>query len=307
MIVLNSLFPVVMLIGAGVVLRRFNYTNISFLQTSDRLVYYIFFPLMLFWKIGSATYDKGFSWDFCISSLLALVVMFILSIIFILLFKITAYQAGSFAQSCYRFNTYIGVAIILNSLGSEGIRYFGVLIGIVIPIINVAAVTTLLWFSPKKTASAKRYRLLTKALLSNPLILGCLAGLFYSYVFNGFPQFLDNSLSLVSMVTLPLALISIGGSLNFAGLRKYLPLSLLAAASKLLIFPAVGYCCLYIFGVTGVPFTVGMIFFALPTSTAIYVLSSQMDSDPELATSTILVSTILSFPVLTLVLYFSFS
>ena len=45
-----------------------------------------------------------------------------------------------------------------------------------------------------------------------------------------------------------------------------------------------------------------MIFFALPTSTAIYVLSSQMHSDTELASSAILVSTLLSFPVLMIVL-----
>ena len=307
MIVLNSLFPVVILIIIGGLLRRFGFTNPSFLQASDKLIYYIFFPVMLFWKIGSSTYGEGFSWDLCLSSLLALFVMFILSIALILFCRISAYQAGSFAQSCYRFNTYIGVAIILNSLGSEGIKYFGVLIGIVIPIINVAAVTTLLWFSREKDVNSNNYGVVVKALLSNPLILGCLAGMVYSRVFNGFPQFLDNSLSLISMVTLPLALISIGGSLNFAGLRKHLPLSLMAAVIKLIVFPVIGYCCLRLFDVADVPFMVGMIFFALPTSTAIYVLSSQMHSDPELATSAIVVSTVLSFPVLTLVLYFSFS
>ena len=48
-------------------------------------------------------------------------------------------------------------------------------------------------------------------------------------------------------------------------------------------------------GVTGVPFKVGMIFFCLPTSTAIYVLSAQMNSDVELASVAIMLSTLLSF------------
>lgn len=141
-----------------------------------------------------------------------------------------------------------------------------------------------------------------KALGSNPLILGCLAGIIYSRSFHGFPQFIDNSLSLISMVTLPLALLSIGGSLTFSGISRHMPLSLVASALKLVVFPIAGYYCLQLFQVTGTPLVVGMIFFCLPTSTAIYVLSSQMNSDTHLASSAILISTILSFPILTLVL-----
>ena len=147
-----------------------------------------------------------------------------------------------------------------------------------------------------------RGKIVLKALLSNPLIIGCVTGIIYSRSFSGYPQFIDNSLSLLAMITLPLALLSIGGSLSFAGIRQHLPVSLLAASAKLVIFPLVGYYSLHLFGVTGTPFLVGMIFFALPTSTAIYVLSSQMHSDTELASAAILLSTLLSFPVMTLIL-----
>ena len=47
-------------------------------------------------------------------------------------------------------------------------------------------------------------------------------------------------------------------------------------------------------GVAGPSFGVGMVFFALPTSTALYILSSQLNSDTELATAAIAVSTRLS-------------
>ncbi len=305
MIVLNSLFPVFFIIVLGIILKRFNVTNTSFLQTSDKLVYHIFFPLMLFWKIGNSSYGTGGEWQLCLAVLVTLVFMFALSLIVIATTKVSAYQAGSFAQSCYRFNTYIGVAIVLSTFGQEGIRYFGLLIALAIPCINVAAVTTLIWFSQEHLPQARRFKLMGKALLSNPLIIGCLAGLLYSYVADGFPLFIDNSLELTSLVTLPLALLSIGGSLTFSGMRKNLVLSLMAAGIKLLVFPLLGYISLRIFDVTGVPFAVGMIFFSLPTSTAIYVLSSQLNSDPELASSAIVVSTLISFPILaiTLLLY----
>jgi predicted permease len=45
-----------------------------------------------------------------------------------------------------------------------------------------------------------------------------------------------------------------------------------------------------------------MIFFALPTSTALYVLSAQLNSDTRYASATIVLSTILSFFPLTFVL-----
>lgn len=302
MIVLNSLFPIFVLLLLGWVLKKWGLTDSLFLKTSDRLIYYFFFPVMLFWKIGGASFEQGIDWNFCLASLLALLTMFGLSTLVIQLLPISSFQAGSFSQSCYRFNTYIGVAVILNSLGAEGMKYFGIVIGFAIPLINVFAVSLLIWFSGRDIAISKRIAIAAKALIANPLILGCLAGIAYSRLVGGFPVFLHNSLSLISMVTLPLALISIGGSLSFAGVRGNISLSFLAASLKLVVLPAIGWLYFYLFNVTGVPFKVGMIFLTLPASTAIYVLSSQMNSDTELASSAIVLSTLLAFFSLSFVL-----
>lgn len=295
MIVLNSLFPIFVLLLLGWLLKKRGLTDTVFLKTADRLIYYFFFPIMLFWKIGGASFENGIDWDFCLAALCALLTMFVISALVIKIFRIANFQAGSFSQSCYRFNTYIGVAVILNSLGAEGVKYFGILIGFAIPLINVFAVTTLIWYSGQEIDFRRRLSITGMALISNPLILGCLAGIAYSGLIGWFPVFIDNSLSLISMVSLPLALISIGGSLTFAGVRGNLGLSFLAAGLKLLVLPIIGWMFLYMFNVTGIPFKVGLIFFALPASTAIYVLSSQMNSDTNLASSAIVLSTFLSF------------
>lgn len=302
MIVLNSLFPIFVLLLFGWGLKRQGLTDTSFLKNADRLIYYFFFPVMLFWKIGGASLEGGIDWNFCFASLSAVLAMFVLSALVIKLFAISHFKAGSFSQSCYRFNTYIGVAVILNSLGSEGVKYFGILIGFAIPLINVFAVTTLIWFSGREVSSRKRLQIAGKALISNPLILGCLAGIGYSRFVGLFPIYINNSLSLISMATLPLALISIGGSLTFAGIRGNVGLSFLAASMKLLILPGIGWFFYSLFAVTGVPLKVGLIFFALPASTAIYVLSSQLNSDTDLASSAIVLSTLLSFFSLSFVL-----
>jgi predicted permease len=301
-IVLNALFPIFTLLALGYGLKRTGLTSASFLQRSDQLVYYIFFPIMLFWKIGSAPPGGGDQARFVLCTLLILVLMFIISSCVIRWGPITDFQAGSFSQCCYRFNTYIGVAVVLNSLGPAGIGHFGVLIAIVIPIINVFAVSTLIWYSGSETALKSRGVLLLRALVANPLIIGCLLGLIYARLFGRFPIFMDNSLQLISMLTLPLALISIGGSLSFKGLKIYLPLSLLAALLKLALLPLIGYFVYSLFDISGLPLKTGMIFLCLPASTAIYVLSSQLNSDTELASAAIVISTILSFGSLSIAL-----
>jgi predicted permease len=294
-IVLNALFPIFSLLVLGYTLRKLGLTSESFLQSSDKLVYYIFFPTMLFYKIGGAPQGGGDQWLFVLSSLLVLILMFLISAIVIKFGPISDFQAGFFSQSCYRFNTYIGVAVILNSFGEAGIAYFGVMIAIAIPLINAFAVSTLIWFSGDDSSFKTRIRMLLRALVANPLIIGCLLGFLYARTCGIFPLFIDNSLRLMSMVTLPLALISIGGSLSFKGMKKYLNLSLLAASLKLLVLPLIGYFVYQLFQVSEIPFKTGMVFLCLPASTAIYVLSSQLNSDTELASAAIVVSTLLSF------------
>ena len=294
MMVLNGLFPVFALIILGRCLKHFKLTDDRFLKTSDRLIYFIFFPAMLFWKIGGAESDGGIQWNFCLAALSAVAVLYLLSSLYIR-FAVSDYEAGSFSQSCYRFNTYIGMAIIINAVGEEGVRQFGIMVGFAIPLINVLAVSTLIWHSGKRFSIRERSRLTLKALVSNPLIIACLSGIVYARLINSFPRFIDNTLRLTTAVTLPLALLSIGGVLTFTNLKGYMNLSLVAATFKLLIFPLVGFGFLKLFHVTGVPFKVGMIFFCLPTSTAIYVLSSQLNSNTDLASSAIVLSTLLSF------------
>jgi hypothetical protein len=53
--VLNSLFPVFVMILFGSLLKRWRLTDEVFLKTADKLAYYIFFPALLFWKIGGAS------------------------------------------------------------------------------------------------------------------------------------------------------------------------------------------------------------------------------------------------------------
>ena len=293
--VLNNLFPVFALLLFGHLLKRRGLTHDAFLKTADKLVYYIFFPSLLFWKIGAAASGQVGDPGLYKAVICAVISIFVISSLYIKVFSVPAYQAGSFSQSCYRFNTYIGMAVILNALGEDGARQFSILIGLIIPIINILAVSTLSWHSGEKVSLLQRVWLTAKALISNPLIIACLAGIVYSKLIGGFPIFIDNTFRLAAFVTLPLALFSIGGTLTLGGMKNHLKLSLVACLFKLILLPIIGFLFLKLFNATGISFKVGMIYFALPTSTALYILSSQLSSDTQLASAAIALSTILSF------------
>jgi predicted permease len=224
-IILNSLLPIVTLLVSGAIIRKWKLTDAAFIATADRLIYYFFFPVMLFWNIGGAPFGQGITLNFCLAVVCPLLAIYCISGLLIRWLPISDFQACAFAQSCYRFNTYIGMAVILSSLGGEAVRYFGVLISFTIPLLNIFAVSTCIWYSGKEIDVGRRLLVVCRSLAVNPLILSCLAGFLYSWLFGSFPKFIHNSLSLVASVSLPLALLSIGGGLNFKGIGNDLPLS----------------------------------------------------------------------------------
>ena len=299
--VLNSLFPVFALIVLGVALKRWRLTTTDFLKASDRLVYYIFFPILLFWKIGGSPSSAGGSGRFYLAVILAVMLIYLLSLAYIA-WRVKAFQAGAFHQSCFRFNTYIGMAVILTSLGEGSVRPFGILVGFLIPLNNVLSVATLSWFAEGSLKGRMRILIAARAMISNPLILACVSGVIYSRFVGFFPPFIESGLALMGGMTLPLALLSIGGSLEPTGIRDHLELALVSAGFKLLMLPLVGWLLMRSMDIGGIEMQIGMIYFALPISPGTYVLSSQLNSDSRLAATTIVLSTALSIIPLAVVL-----
>ncbi len=302
MIVINSLFPIFVLIFTGRLLKLSGFIPREFFAASDKLVYYIFFPAMLFWKISQNPSGQAIDLSLPAAALTAVIIVFAFSTLYLVIGRVTPFEAGSFSQSCYRFNTYIGMAIVLTVLDEQSVLLFGILIGFAIPVINVLSVSVLIWFSTSRYTPRDRLKHLAGAIVSNPLIIACCTGILVYRLGIKLPLFIDNAFSLMSMTTLPLALLSIGSAFSFGNMKGYFRLAVISSAFKLILLPVTGYACLKLYGVDEAGFQVGMIFFCLPTSTAIYVLSSQMGSDTNLASAAIVFSTLCSIASLSAVL-----
>jgi hypothetical protein len=300
--ILNHVLPVFLLIALGQGLIRLRLAGPEFFATSDRLVYYVFFPALLFWKIGRAGSEVVFPPALVEAVLATVVLTWLGSLLWVRLRGLSPFQAGSFSQVCYRFNTYVGMAVVMTSFGEVGVARFGVIISLAIPLINLLAVGTLVWFGQGRHPLGLKLRLGLRAVLANPLILACLAGILWARLGPALPLFVERALALCSAITLPLALLSIGAGLSWGKLRGRLEPAVVSCLFKLVGMPLLGYVLLRAAGVEGLSLAVAMVFFALPTATSAYILSSQMDSDAELAAAAIVLSTLLSFFSLSLVL-----
>lgn len=292
--VLNNVLPVFALIALGWCLGRLKITEPGFYKTADKLIYFIFLPSLLFWKTAApaAAPDFDTPWILAVCGIIA--ASHLLCLAWVRLTGMAADKVGSFCQGAYRFNTYIGMAIVLSVFGEPGVSRFSILVGFAIPLINVLAITALIWYSSRSYTGLEKIGLVVKSIVTNPLVIACAAGLTWYHLGLKLPVFLDNSLGLLSLVALPLALLSIGAGLTFHKLGRNFQITATAAVFKLVLMPLAGWFALKMAGSAGLDFSVAMVFFALPTSTASYILSAQLGADPDLAKAEIVVTTVLS-------------
>lgn len=293
--VLDNVLPVFVLLALGQVLLRSGLASRRFFATSDRLIYFLFFPALLFWKIGAAGPALTVPVPLILGVLAAIFVVWLASLAYIRLAKVAPFQAGTFSQVTYRFNTYVGMAVVLSAFGQEGVARFGIIISLAIPFINVLAVTTLVWYAQAEYSGAQKLTLVLKAMLVNPLILACLASIAFARSGLVLPVFLERSLALASSLSLPLALMSIGAGLSLAKLKGRLGLALVSCLLKLLALPLVGYGLLRLLGVGELSLAVALVYFALPTAPSSYILAGLLNSDADLAGAAIVLCTLLSF------------
>ncbi len=250
-VILDHVLPIFLLIWLGLGLCRLRLAGEEFFKTSDRLVYRVFFPAMLFREISHGLSGAGATEALAAvpAVLLALFATWLLVLALRKPLGVAPFQTGSFAQLAIRFNAFIGMAVAQTALGAAGTASFAILIAAAIPFINLMMVGTLVWFSQASLSLPAKLRLLGRELLVNPLILGSVGGFLYSRLGLPLPVFLDQTLKLLSSITLPLALLSIGAGLSLARLRGDLRLSLLAGAGKFLCLPLLGYGLLRLLGV----------------------------------------------------------
>ena len=299
--------PVFLVIGLGTLLKRFKMLDESFLHQTNKLVYVVFLPILLFYKIGKADFTSFFNGPLVIGSSLVIALGFILSYSYAGWRHYPAPVRGSFSQGSFRGNlAYIGLAICLNAYGEDGLTSAGILMGFLVPVLNLFAILALLL--PQQQKGQGKVPNWLSQLAFNPLIIASFLGIIWSFWKLPLPLIIDRSLNITTGLALPLALLAIGGSFSLERIKGDLKRAGLASFIKLLLLPFFALLFLSSLGVNGNDLGIGILMAGTPAATATYIMAHQMKGDAELAGSIVMLSTLasaFSYTILLLLLKFN--
>ncbi len=295
-IVIAALFPLIALISFGYLLQKSNWLDVGFWRAAEKLNYYVLFPVMLFLNLAHA--------DIALKSIqqVSLVAITIMLSMTAMLYAFKKYhnmgfaRFGVYVQGILRFNTYIGLAVVSSLFQSAGMTIFAILLVLCIPLVNVISVLALTHHDNLKISKV------LLSLIKNPLILGCILGGAYNFsgltLWTGIEQFIE----LLAICSLPLGLMCVGAALQFHKLHQDIKPILLNTVLRLLLMPLIAYALCRSFAVSLLVTQVMVLFFALPTASASYVLTRVYGGDAELMASIISLQTVVAAFTLPLVL-----
>lgn len=267
------LLPDFALIALGWLLYRAGKFGKEFWTGLEKLVYFVLFPALLFKVTAHAKIDLAAAPGFIATGVAAALAAMVLGMAAHRLFRLSAPSFASAFQCAFRFNSYIGLAIVDRVYGESGIAAFALMQAVMAPLVNAVAVWAL--------ARHGNFGLL-RELTRNPLIIATVAGLTWNISGLPLPEVAGHTLGLIAQAALPLGLIAVGAGLRLAGVRSAGSAIGYFTTVKLALQPAAALLLAQALGLSGVFFSVAVIFAALPASPSSYILATRMGGDGEL-------------------------
>lgn len=289
----NAVIPVFLLITIGLILKRTNLINESFSSGSNKIVFNVALPAMIFDSIYKADFRSVFDPQLILFSVSGTIIQ-VAVIGIAATFLITNKQSvGAFVQGSFRSNfVIIGLPLIKNlsgSLGMEAVGKSALVVSFIMPLYNILAVIILSYSAVDKSSSWKRN--LFTDILKNPLIISVILALPFSLWGIRLPLFIEKTISSVAAIAVPLALIDIGANFSFAFFIGNFRLAAIASLLKIAISPIIFTTAAYMAGFSGANLGVLYILFASPTAIASYIMAKNMKNDSVLAANIVLIST----------------
>jgi predicted permease len=282
------LFPDFSLILCGYLVCRFTALNRTVWEQVESLVYYLLFPVLLFYSIVKSPLDLRAASGLIAAGLsmgvVGIACAYALPYLPWLGRHIDRREHAASAQVAFRFNSFIALALAERLGGAQGSLLIAVLIGVCVPLFNVGAV----WPMARHAQTG-----FAQALLRNPLILGTASGLLANVLGFHMPSWLEPAVSRIGAASLALGLMVAGAGLQLGSLARAKALALALLGIRHLALPLVAFGLAKLFGLAPLQTTVLLAFSALPTASSCYVLASRMGYDGAYVASLVTLSTLL--------------
>lgn len=272
--------PVLLLLVLGAAVRRVGLIDQEFLRQANTLVYTVALPVMLYFAIATRPISDAF--DPWLNAVGVGGTLLLVAMALVVGRLVPKDQRGVFVQGSYRGNLAIlGIALALATYGDDILPLVAVYIATVTTIYNLVAI----WLLDSSGA--------LKQIVRNPILIGILAGTIGSILELPAPVVLVRTGEYLSALTLPVALLCIGATLELKSLAENKRSLALASIFKLIVSPVLLVGLGLAAGMRDE--RIGVLFFlaASPTATASFVIASRLTRHGKLAGEIIAVTTAL--------------
>lgn len=293
---INAILPIFLLVIAGALLKKYDKIDDKFTETADWLVFHVALPLVLFLEVASCSLSDDFDVRQAVFLLISVTAAFVIVTLLAMAFIKDTGKRGAFVQGVCRSNfALLGVPLAVNMFGEAGGRAIAFATPIVIPMFNAYSVIILSIFSgsEKHKIDGKAVRGILQNIVTNPLIIGIVLGLPFMLLDISLPTAVNKTLTYLSNLATPLAMISLGAGFKLESLRGRVGYAVLGALSKTVILPAIAVTAAVLCGMRGPSLGVVLICFGAPTAVSSYIMAKNMDNDHALAAQILLLSTML--------------
>ncbi len=279
---IDAFLPTFGLIALGYVLRARVMRDAAVWAGLETLTFYVLLPALLAHSISTVALG-----DLPIASLAAIlwITLGIATASALLISRVLRHDRAamtSIVQGGIRFNTYTALGIVAGLYGPTGLAFGSVVAGL---IVTCAQTILALVFVLSDGRRVSPGRLAAQA-LSNPLLLGCLAGFAFAAL-GGMPVGLGAFARSLGQASLALGLLCVGAGLTLASLREDIPTQIAVGLQKLVAVPALTLALAWAIGLDRGPTAIAVMVMATPTATTGYVMAKALGGDARLVAAII--------------------
>ncbi|BBJ31649.1 MULTISPECIES: AEC family transporter [spotted fever group] len=301
-----STLPIFLITLLGSIIKNKWLTSEEFWRGIEKLSYFVLFPAMLFNYVSTA--------DLSVASIIKLVVALIISTILVSIgliiyqkkYNIDKVQFTSIFQGSIRYNSYIFFGVSSPLLGPSGLSIVAVISSYMIIFTNILSVMIFAYYIPNKSVTntiRTSFVLMMKLIVRNPLIIASLVGFVFNYSNLELHLGLKKTLDSLSNAALAIGMLNVGAGLNFTIRQELLHNVMFTSFVKLVAFPLVSVVVLWLMSIDGLDRSVGILYSCLPCASTAYVLSRQLDGDPDSMASIITFTTFFSVVTISIIMY----
>ncbi|MBO0615136.1 MAG: hypothetical protein RL122_2811 [Pseudomonadota bacterium] len=281
--------PIFILLALGAWLRQRQSLNDAFIEVGSRLVFTWALPALLFVSIAKTHIDATTNFQLIAYGLVAMSILFVLTEILAHFTVQPPEDRGVVVQSIFRSNmAIIGLAYCVNAYGEVALVAASLYVGILSILFNILGVITLSRSLHKQQGIGG----ILRNIVSNPLIIAIVLALPFAWWDVRPPELLMKAGKTLADMTLPLALLCTGASLDFHTLKQEMNKTLLATFSKLVLIPVLFTAGGWWFGFRGMDLGILLLMSSAPTAAASYVMARAMGGNATLAANTVVLTTL---------------